>query len=143
MIQRGWSAKGSRSYAEQAGFRSERLTIIAAYNHGCRKIIAPFEFNGYTNTVIFNQWFEEILCPELKPGQIIVLDNASFHKSSLLKGMAKKVGCEIIYLPPYSPDLNPIEKVWANFKRKLRKVIKKCKNFKEAITLSFRNTLPC
>ncbi|MDE5022794.1 transposase, partial [Francisella tularensis subsp. holarctica] len=75
---------------------------------------------GYTNTEIFNPWFEEHLCPSLKPKTPIVMDNASFHKSSKLIEIAKKFDVQILYLPPYSPDINPIEKVWANFKKILR-----------------------
>jgi len=110
--------------------------------HGTKKFIAPFEFSGSTNMGLFNGWFEHILCPALKPGQIVLLDNASFHKSSDLFDMVEEVGCRLIFLPPYSPDLNPIEKVWANFKRSLRKVIKKCGDFRVAITQAVQTTFP-
>ena len=74
-------------------------------------------FNGTCNTELFNSWVENFLIKELKPGQFIVMDNASFHKSQRTRELIESVGCRIIFLPPYSPDLNPIEKFWANMKR--------------------------
>jgi transposase len=142
-MQYGWSGKGERSYAEQSGFKNERLSIVAGYVYGTKELLAPFEFSGYMNAGLFNAWFEHIFCPELKPGQVIILDNASFHKLQELEDMAKDAGCYLVFLPPYSPDLNPIEKVWANFKSNLRRIIKKCDDFRDAITQSIRNTLPC
>jgi len=68
------------------------------------------------------------------------LDNASFHKSDEIIELANAHGCDIVFLPPYSPDLNPIEKVWANFKRNLRKCIKKFSQFKDAITDAVKKT---
>ncbi len=70
------------------------------------------------------------------------MDNASVHKSDEIKDIAKAQGLEIIFLPAYSPDLNPIEKVWANFKRNLRKCIKKFQSFKQAISYAFKKTFP-
>lgn len=142
-MQYGWSKKGKRSYAEQSGFKKERLSIVAGYVYGTKELVAPFEFSGYMNAGLFNAWFENIFCPELKPGQVVVLDNASFHKSPELYDMVESMGCLLVFLPPYSPDLNPIEKVWANFKRNLRRIIKKCDKFREAITQAIRKTLPC
>lgn len=143
MVQYGWASEGKRSYAEQSGFKKERLSIVAGYVYGTKQFIAPFEFSGYTDTSLFNGWFENILCPALQPGQVVILDNASFHKSPALIDMVENVGCRLLFLPPYSPDLNPIEKVWANFKRNLRKVIKKHDNFREAITHAVCRTFPC
>ena len=136
----GWAVRGERSYAEQLGFASKRRNIVAAYNLGSKELIAPFEYEGNTTKALFKDWFEQILCPELKAGQVIILDNASFHKSEELYELAKERGCRLIYLPPYSPDLNPIEKFWANFKRNLRKIIKKFDDFLDAITEAMRMT---
>ena len=113
---------------------------MAAYNHHEKEILAPFEFMGYTDTHLFNGWFETVLCPQLKEGQVIIMDNARFHKSPEIIDMANKVGCSILFLPPYSPDLNPIEKVWANTKAKVRKIIKECASLEEAITYAFNTT---
>jgi transposase len=91
------------------------------------------EYDGYTNTELFLTWVKHCLCKELKPNQVVIMDNASFHKSAKVKELIEAVGCKIIYLPPYSPDLNPIEHVWANLKRLLRKHPKREQNLSEAI----------
>ncbi|QGP55824.1 hypothetical protein PsalMR5_04859 (plasmid) [Piscirickettsia salmonis] len=94
------------------------------------------------NKDLFLGWFEQELCPKLNPGQVIIMDNASFHKSPELYDMVEAVDCELLYLPAYSPDLNPIEKFWANFKRNIRKVIKKHEHLCNAITDALIKTLP-
>ena len=74
-------------------------------------------FNGSCNKELFENWVEKFLIEELKPGQVVIMDNASFHKSQKTQELIESVGCRIIFLPPYSPDYNPIEKFWANMKR--------------------------
>ncbi|QYN72063.1 IS630 family transposase [Francisella tularensis subsp. holarctica] len=140
-ILRGWSLIGEPSYGEVLGINTQRRSIVAGYNYADKKIIAPLEYSGYTNTEIFNQWFEEHLCPSLKPKTTIVMDNASFHKSSKLIEIANKFDVQILYLPPYSPDLNPIEKVWANFKKIFRKVNNSFEKFCDAISYVFNKIL--
>ena len=77
-------------------------------------------FYGSCNTEVFNNWVENILIKELKIGQVVVMDNASFHKSIKTKELIESVGCTIMFLPPYSPQFNPIEKFWANMKKWIR-----------------------
>ncbi|HEX3766822.1 MAG TPA: IS630 family transposase [Puia sp.] len=137
----GWSEKGERSYAEQPSAKKKRLSIVAGYVYGTRTILAPFEYEGYTDIHLFNSWFEQQLIPALRPGQVVLLDNAAFHRSLELDEIAAQHGVEILYLPAYSPDLNPIEKFWANLKRNIRKFIKTAENFQEAITTAFKVTL--
>ena len=74
-------------------------------------------FNGSCNTQVFEARLEQFLIKELKPGQVVIMDNASFHKSQKTKELIESVDCKVIFLPPYSPDYNPIEKFWANMKR--------------------------
>jgi transposase len=74
------------------------------------------------------------LCKELKLNQVVIMDNASFHKSNKVKELIEKVGCKLIYLPPYSPDPNPIEHLWGNLKRLLRKHPQRGKNLSIEIT---------
>ena len=62
----------------------------------------------------------EVLIKVLKPGQVVIMDNATFHKGEQTKKLIESVGCQLVYLPAYSPDLNPIEKYWGNMKRWLR-----------------------
>lgn len=138
---RGWSASGERSYAEQLAFSSNRRNIVAAYSKITKDLIAPFEFTGFTNLALFTEWFRQILCPALAPGDYVILDNASFHKSDEITEIARQYKLNLLYLPPYSPDLNPIEKFWANLKRNLRKTVKRFTNFADAITHAFVITL--
>lgn len=78
-------------------------------------------FEGYCDTLVFNAWLEQVLLPELRPGQIVMMDNASFHKSPTTRRLIESKGCTLKYLPTYSPDLNPIEPQWAILKSRLRK----------------------
>lgn len=75
-------------------------------------------FNGTCDTDVFNLWLETSLLPTLKKGAVIVLDNAAFHKSLRTVELVQQAGCKLLFLPPYSPHLNPIEKLWANIKKK-------------------------
>lgn len=94
-------------------------------------------FNGSCNTKLFETWVEECLVKELKSGQVVIMDNASFHKSQRTKDLIESVGCSIIFLPPYSPDLNPIEKFWANMKKWIRGQINKFDELYEALVAFF------
>ncbi|WP_413540206.1 transposase [Francisella tularensis] len=102
---------GEPSYGEVLAYQTQRRSIVAGYNYADKKDYSSIRVQRIYNTEIFNQWFEEHLCPSLKPKTTIVMDNASFHKSSKLIEIANKFDVQILYLPPYSPDLNPIEKV--------------------------------
>lgn len=70
--------------------------------------------------MVFNTWLEKELLPILSPGTLIILDNAAFHKSQSTMDIVEKAGCHLLFLPPYSPHLNPIEKLWANLKQAWR-----------------------
>lgn len=118
---RGWGKKGKPLEGKKSGKYYQRTNIIAGLN--LNKSVAPMVFNGTCNTEVFNDWVEKCLIKELKPGQFVVMDNAAFHKSPRTKELIESVGCEVIFLPPYSPDFNPIEKFWANMKRWIRNKI--------------------
>lgn len=138
---RGWALSGIKSFTEALGFRTKRITLIAGYCYGNKKLVAPMEYEGYTNTDLLLTWVEHFLCKEIKPNQIVVMDNASFHKSIKVKQLIEKVGGKLIYLPAYSPDLNPIEHVWANLKKLLRKHPKREQNLSQAISDSIGNLI--
>lgn len=102
-----------------------------------KEMIAPYVFDGYTDSKRFNGWLEKCLLPELKRGQVVIMDNAAFHKSALTKKLIESVGCRLLFQPPYSPDLNPIEKQWAVLKRKFKKHKHKFDNFNDAVDYAF------
>lgn len=81
-----------------------------------KKLTAPLLFDGTCNADTFNTWLEKMLVPELKPGSVVVLDNAAFHKSPTTKEIIENAKCDLLFLPPYSPDLMPIEKKFAAIK---------------------------
>ena len=136
----GWSAKGTKTYADKLAFKTSRLSMVAAYRYDSKEMLAPFEYKGYTDQHLFSYWFKNMLCPTLKADDNVILDNAPVHNKQELNGIAVRNGVNVIFLPAYSPDLNPVEKCWANFKKKLRKIIKKSKSFKDAITQAFNET---
>lgn len=133
--QYGRAQKGKKVYGALSGARYHRESFIAAQSQ--YKIFAPFCYTGTCNTALFNTWLEKICIPELKPGDVLILDNASFHKSKATIEMIERAGCEVLFLSPYSPDLNPIEKFWANFKKKVKELIKDCLDLADAIDRAF------
>lgn len=117
----GWAPKGKRLCANKPAFKNKRVSIIGALNEG--KVFAPCVFEGYCNSELFEDYIENILVPELKPWQTVILDNASFHKSIKTRNLIEKAGCKVLFLPPYSPDLNPIEHFWFAIKHSVRKIL--------------------
>ena len=88
------------------------MSAIAAYNKSMG-LVAPLTFLGSCNRGVVERWLEEVLLPHLKPGMVLVMDNASFHKGGRIRELVEAAGCQLLYLPPYSPDLNPIEQCWS------------------------------
>ena len=132
---RGWGKKSERLAAKKSGKYYQRTNIIAGYIN--KKSIAPMVFNGSCNTQLFESWVEQFLIKELTPGHVVIMDNASFHKSQKTRELIESVGCKLIFLPPYSPDLNPIEKFWANMKRWIKDRVTEFSQLHEAITEFF------
>ena len=128
---------GERVIGEIPGKKYDRTNIVAGLNMGT--LVAPFEFKGATDSFLFEYWFENQLLTEIAPKSVIVLDNASFHRKTTLPTLAAKKGCTILFLPAYSPDLNPIEKVvWANLKNFLRDYTKFFDSLQNALTEFFQ-----
>ena len=117
----GRSQRGQRIYQTVAGKRRERTSIISAAQGS--KLVAPLVFQGSCNTEVVDTYFEQVLLPVLPPGSVIVLDNARFHQSPTTQKLVKTAGCRLLFLPAYSPDLNPIEHIWAAFKTRLRQLL--------------------
>lgn len=113
------SPRGQRVYCEVDDKRfAPRISLIAAYSQG--KLQAPMRFEGHTNTIVFELWVERCLVPTLRPHQVIVLDNATFHKLPKTRKLVESAGCMLLFQPPYSPDLNLIEHQWATLKAGIR-----------------------
>ena len=114
----GRSLKGQRVYGLVPGRRSARINVVAGYCDG--QMLADICFTGSMNARRFEDWFCRHLLPLTKPGDVIILDNASYHRKKQLVKLAGAYGVIVIFLPTYSPDFNLVEKVWANLKRFLR-----------------------
>ena len=115
---RGWGPKGRRlkGYAPHGHWRT--MTFLA----GLRMdgLTAPCVFDGPINGLSFRAYVEQILIPTLKPGDIVILDNLGSHKSRAVRDAIRAAGARLWFLPPYSPDLNPIEQVFAKIKHWMR-----------------------
>lgn len=115
---RGWGPKGDRlrGFAPHGHWRT--LTFLGALR--CDQLSAPCVFDGPINGECFRAYVEQQLVPVLKPGDIVIMDNLGCHKSAVLRRMIRAAGARLWYLPPYSPDLNPIEQAFAKIKHWMR-----------------------
>lgn len=127
----GWCERGKRFESLKSGRRTGRVNMIAAYCE--RRLSAPFTVEGSCNRMVFETWLETCLLPTLVPGQVVILDNATFHHGGRIAELIESVGCRILYLPAYSPDLNRIEKCWAWLKSRIRKCLSSCSSLRQAI----------
>jgi transposase len=116
---RGWAPRGERLKAKVPHGHWRTLTFLAALR--VDRIEAPCVIDGPINGAAFRAHVEQVLVPTLKPGDIVVMDNLGSHKSEAIRAALRTAGARRIFLPPYSPDLNPIEQVFAKLKHLLRK----------------------
>jgi transposase len=114
----GRALRGQQIFATVPGKRGKRINMIGGWFK--KQFIAPLTFEGGCDQIVFNTWLETSLLPELPEGTTVVMDNAAFHKTPETKALIEAVGCHLLYLPPYSPDLNPIEHCWHTIKSWLR-----------------------
>jgi transposase len=115
----GRASKGQRLIGKVPHGRWTTLTFIAALR--CDQICAPLVIDGPINGDWFLAWTEQQLVPTLKRGDVVVLDNLGSHKGKAVRKAIRAAGAHLLFLPPYSPDLNPIEQVFAKLKALLRK----------------------
>lgn len=127
--------KGTKVFSNIRGRKYERISIVAG--KGNSKIFAPMVYNGTADSTLFERWFKDCLCPEII-GNIVVLDNASIHRKTVLSEIAKEYDVTLLFQPPYSPDLNKIEKFWAWLKKELQTTLKNSQSLFDAICKCFQ-----
>jgi transposase len=115
-----WSRRGERAYGEAPRNWGSNVTLLASMT---REGMGPcIAVEGATTKAVFEAYVEEAVAPSLRPGQVVVMDNLSSHKGRRVRELIEGRDCELLYLPPYSPDLNPIERAFAKLKASLRRV---------------------
>ena len=118
-VLRAWSRRGQRAYCSMPRNLGPNTTLLSSMTtEGMGPSLAV---EGTTTGAVFEAYVERVLSPMLCPGQIVVMDNLSAHKGERVRELIEARGCEVLYLPPYSPDLNPIEEAFAKIKGVLRK----------------------
>lgn len=115
---RGWAPRGERLLGHAPFGHWNTMTFVAGLR--ADRVSAPFIFDGPINGERFRIYVEKVLVPELKPGDIVIADNLGSHKAKEIRAAIRKVGARLLFLPKYSPDLNPIEKLFAKIKHWLR-----------------------
>ena len=115
----GRGEKGQRVVEAVPKDTGENISMIASLSFS--GIEAPMTINGAVDAIVFNAYVKEVLCPSLQAGDIVIMDNLSVHKTTGIREFIEGCGAKLIYLPPYSPDLNPIEKCWSKIKTYLRR----------------------
>jgi len=114
-----WAKKGHRAFCSVPRNRGANTTLLASMSvEGMGPCLAV---TGSTTAMVFEAYLERVLCPSLKSGQVVVMDNLTAHKGERVKELIEQRGCQLLYLPPYSPDFNPIEEAFSKVKRILRK----------------------
>ena len=116
---RGWGPRGARLSAKAPYGHWNTMTFLAALRHD--RIDAPWLIDGPINGERFLLYVEKLLVPTLRPGDVVIMDNLGSHKGKAVRQAIRNAGAHLIFLPKYSPDLNPIEQVFAKLKHLLRK----------------------
>ena len=132
----GYAPRGQQVFGQVRGRKYKRCGIVAAKM--ADKILAPLQYSGTMDSSLFEAWFSTQLLPSLDKDTVIVMDNASFHSKKRLISAAQNAGCSLLFLPPYSPELNPIENFWAWLKRFLRKILPSAPSFDDALYTAFQ-----
>ena len=132
----GYCEIGQRFPALKSGKRTERVRSDCGSEAG--KLICTMTFTGSCNRDLFEMWLEECLLPQLQPGDVIVIDNASFHLEQMIDEIVAEAGCEIWYLPVYSPDFNKIEHWWSVLKNWMRQRWDEFDCFRDCVDAAFQ-----
>ena len=138
---RGRCRGGRRIHEATPGGHWKILTVLGAMS--LRGMVATMTIEEATDTDIFLAYVEQVLVPVLRAGDVVVMDNLGSHKVDGVREAIEKAGAEVLYLPPYSPDLNPIEKAWAKFKQRLRSAKARSKDaLDQAVTDALKYITP-
>ena len=116
---RGWAPRGSRLIAKVPAGRWKTMTFLAALRHD--RITAPWLLEGPIDGESFATYVEKVLLPTLRHGDIVIMDNLGSHRRKIIRQLIRSAGAKLFLLPKYSPDLNPIEQLFAKLKHLLRK----------------------
>jgi len=116
---RGWGPCGQRLCTKVPHGRWKTMTFLAALR--CDRVDAPWLLEGPINGETFRIYVQEVLVPTLHPGDIVFMDNLGSHRGRIIRRIIRAAGAKLFFLPKYSPDLNPIEQVFAKLKHQLRK----------------------
>jgi len=116
---RGWAPRGERLKAKAPFGHWNTMTFLAALR--CDRIDAPWVLDGPINGKAFQTYVEQVLVPTLRHGDVVIMDNLGSHKGPAIRSAIRAAGAKLFFLPPYSPDLNPIEQVFAKLKHLMRK----------------------
>lgn len=130
-----YAPKGMAAIGRVSGKKYCRVGIVAAKMG--KEILSPLQYDGTMDATLFETWFETRLMRELPSGSFIVMDNAAFHRKKQLICIAQTHGHAVIFLPPYSPELNPIENFWAWLKQTLRNILSHTAPFDVALRTCF------
>lgn len=123
---------GDRAKAPKPFIIGEKFSIIGAIS--MIGIVSMMYVELAVNADIFLGYIEKLLLPKLKPGQYVIMDNARIHKSNAIVNLVESVGAKIVFLPPYSPDLSPIEKMWSKVKDIVKRLMPRTKaDFHDAL----------
>lgn len=133
----GYAPCGELVYGRISGRKHARVGIAAALKG--QDILVPMEYNGTMDHQLFENWFENQLLLAVPKGTVIVLDNASFHRKETLCDLAEAHECFVMFLPPYSPELNPIEHFWSWLKNTLREILPRFDHFSDALCAAFQS----
>jgi transposase len=115
-----WSHRGERAHTRVPRNRGKNTTLLASM--GAQGMGPSLAVEGATTRVVFETYLQKVLLPSLRHGQIVVMDSLTAYKGDRIRELIESAGCRLVYLPPYSPDLNPIEEAFSKIKGILRKV---------------------
>ena len=115
----GWAPRGERARGQAPRNRGANTSLLAAMNTD--GLVATMTVEGSTNKEVFLTYLENVLCPALRPGQVVIMDHLSVHKNEAVREKIEACGCRLVFLPAYSPDFSPIENAFSKLKNFLRK----------------------